>query len=44
MRRSASGGYYGGDYYTSDYEADTGKRKLKPGKANKPPAASSRKG
>jgi capsular exopolysaccharide synthesis family protein len=48
MRRSASGGYYGGDYYTSDYQAETRnetrKRKHKPRKANKPPAASSRRG
>jgi len=33
MRRSASGGYYGGDYYRDDYQANRGKRKLKPGAA-----------
>ena len=30
MRRSASGGYYGGDYYRYEYQANHGKRKLKP--------------
>jgi hypothetical protein len=39
MRRSASGGYYGGDYYRDDYPANRGKRKLKPGAA-KPVAKS----
>jgi capsular exopolysaccharide synthesis family protein len=40
MRRSASGGYYGGDYYRYEYQSETGKR-LKPGRASKPPAESS---
>ena len=31
MRRSASGGYYTGDYYRDEYQANHGKRKLKPG-------------
>jgi capsular exopolysaccharide synthesis family protein len=40
MRRSASGGYYGGDYYGYEYKPETSKRRLKPGKASKPPAES----
>ena len=30
MRRSASGGYYGADYYRYEYKPDAGRRKLKP--------------
>jgi capsular exopolysaccharide synthesis family protein len=33
MRRSASSGFYGGDYYRYEYKPDTGRRKLKPGRA-----------
>jgi capsular exopolysaccharide synthesis family protein len=47
MRRSAAGGYYGNDYYRYEYKTETGRRKLKPGKAPKapkPPAESSTKG
>jgi capsular exopolysaccharide synthesis family protein len=35
MRRSASGGYYGGDYYRYEYQAESGKRKLKSGKSGR---------
>ncbi len=31
MRRSAAGGYYGGDYYRDEYHASRGKRRLKSG-------------
>jgi capsular exopolysaccharide synthesis family protein len=34
MRRSASGGYYG-DYYRDEYQAASGRRKLKPSKAGR---------
>jgi len=30
MRRSAGGGFYGGDYYRYEYKSDEGRRKLKP--------------
>jgi capsular exopolysaccharide synthesis family protein len=30
MRRSATSGFYGGDYYRYEYKPDTGRRKLKP--------------
>jgi capsular exopolysaccharide synthesis family protein len=33
MRRSASSGFYGGDYYRYEYKPDTGRRKLKAGRA-----------
>jgi capsular exopolysaccharide synthesis family protein len=51
MRRSASGGYYGGDYYRYEYQSESGKRKKrqstragrsrnKPGRAKKQSAGS----
>ena len=45
MRRSASGGYYGGDYYRYEYQAAShGKRKLKPrAKRAKSPGAEASK-
>jgi capsular exopolysaccharide synthesis family protein len=39
MRRSASGGYYGGDYYRYEYQSESGKRKArasKPGRSSRP--------
>jgi capsular exopolysaccharide synthesis family protein len=41
MRRSAGGGFYGGDYYRYEYKAEDGRRKLKPTKQG---ARSSTKG
>jgi capsular exopolysaccharide synthesis family protein len=41
MRRSASGGFYGGDYYRYEYQPETGRRKLKPAKAKQQPSESS---
>jgi Mrp family chromosome partitioning ATPase len=38
MRRSASGGYYGGDYYRYEYKAE-GRRKSKQPKAKSPAKA-----
>jgi len=35
MRRGASGGFYGDAYYRYEYQAETGKRKLKPGRAGR---------
>jgi len=32
MRRSAGGGFYGGDYYRYEYKAEEGRRKIKPGR------------
>jgi Mrp family chromosome partitioning ATPase len=39
MRRSASGGYYGGDYYRYEYKAE-GRRKSKPARRSKSAKAS----
>jgi capsular exopolysaccharide synthesis family protein len=40
MRRTATSGFYGGDYYRYEYKADQGRRKLKPSRRAKdqPPA------
>jgi capsular exopolysaccharide synthesis family protein len=44
MRRSAGGGFYGGDYYRYEYKAEEGRRKLKPPKPPRQGARSSTKG
>jgi Mrp family chromosome partitioning ATPase len=43
MRRSASSGFYGGDYYRYEYKPDTGRRKLKAGRQRSKNAAKSAK-
>jgi capsular exopolysaccharide synthesis family protein len=39
MRRRASGGYYGGDYYRYEYKSNEGRRKSKNGKSGRTEAA-----
>ncbi|HEX4685265.1 MAG TPA: polysaccharide biosynthesis tyrosine autokinase [Nocardioides sp.] len=43
IRRSASSGFYGGDYYRYEYKPDTGRRKRKAGRAKSKKAAKSPK-
>jgi len=39
MRRTATSGFYGGDYYRYEYKPDTGRRKLKPRREKDQPPA-----
>jgi hypothetical protein len=38
MRRSATSGFYGGDYYRYEYRPEAGRRKLKPRRQKEPSA------
>jgi tyrosine-protein kinase len=44
MRRSAGGGFYGGDYYRYEYKPEEGRRKLKPPRPPRQGARSTTKG
>jgi len=39
MRRTATSGLYGGDYYRYEYKPESGRRKQKPRKSKQEPVA-----